>query len=289
MTSQEHGRSAPRKDVGSEGIGTAQAGGPGLGPRRSPWLRLAPLAVLALVLAGALASGAANYLTVENLLESREALSRLIARNLPLALLTFIVAYAAIVAASIPGATLFTLSGGLLFGGWLGGAAAIVGATAGATLLFLAARSSLGAVLTQRAGPKIERFRAGFQKDAVSYLLFLRLVSLFPFWLVNLALAVTGVKLWTFVWTTFIGIMPATMAFALAGAGLGSIADQKHKAYEACLSAKGAQGACSLGVSPQDLVTRETLIAITALGIMALIPVVLRRFRPPAEKGTADV
>ena len=107
-------------------------------------------------------------------------------------------------------------------------------------------------------------------------------MSVFPFWLVNLALAVTGVKLRTFVWTTFIGIMPATLAFALAGAGLGSIADQKQKAYEACIAANGAT-ACTLGISPQDLVTRETLIAITALGIMALIPIILRRFRSAKE------
>jgi uncharacterized membrane protein YdjX (TVP38/TMEM64 family) len=259
---------------------------PDAGPR-SPWLRLAPLVVLALALAVALASGAAGYLSLENLLASREALSGAISRNLPVALAVFVLAYAAIVAASIPGASLFTLSGGLLFGGWIGGAAAIVGATAGATLLFLAARSSFGAFLTQRAGSKIERLRQGFQKDAVSYLLFLRLVSVFPFWLVNLALAVTGVKLWTFVWTTFVGIMPATLAFALAGAGLGSIADQKQKEFEACVAAAGAS-ACSLGVSPQDLVTRETLIAITALGLMALIPVVLRRLRP-AKEGAANV
>jgi uncharacterized membrane protein YdjX (TVP38/TMEM64 family) len=254
--------------------------------RRSPWLRLAPLFVLALVLGGALVSGAANYLNLETLLASREALAGMIERNLPLSVALFVLAYAAVVAASIPGASLFTLSGGLLFGGWVGGAAAVTGATAGATLLFLAARTSIGAVLTERAGPKIERLRAGFQKDAVSYLLFLRLVSVFPFWLVNLALAVTGVKLWTFVWTTLVGIIPATFAFALAGAGLGSIADQKQREYEACIATKA--GACSFGISPQDLVTRETLIAITALGIMALIPIVLKRFRR-AKEGNANV
>lgn len=250
--------------------------------RRSPWLRLAPLMVLGLALGAALASGAASVFSLENLLASRESISNLIERNLPLALGLFVLGYAAIVAASIPGATLFTLSGGLLFGVWLGGAAAIVGATAGATLLFLAARTSLGSFLAERAGPKIQRLRAGFQKDAVSYLLFLRLVSVFPFWLVNLALAVTGVKLWTFAWTTFVGIMPVTLAFALAGAGLGSVADQKQKAYEGCVAANGA-AACTLGVSPQDLVTGETLIAITALGIMALIPIILRRLRSAKE------
>ncbi len=250
--------------------------------RRPPWLRLAPLVVLVLALGAALASGAASVLSLENLLAGRESMSSSIERNLPLSLGLFVLAYAAIVAASIPGASLFTLSGGLLFGGWLGGAAAVVGATAGATLLFLAARTSLGAFLAERAGPRIERLRAGFQKDAVSYLLFLRLVSVFPFWLVNLALAVTGVKLWTFVWTTFVGIVPATLAFALAGAGLGSIADQKQKAYEVCIAAKAA-ASCTLGISPQDLVTRETLIAITALGIMALIPIILRRFRSAKE------
>jgi uncharacterized membrane protein YdjX (TVP38/TMEM64 family) len=256
-------------------------------PRRSPWLRLAPLALLILALAAVIASGAHRSLTIESLLASREAMAGFIARNLPLSLAAFVASYAAIVAASVPGATLFTLAGGLLFGGWLGGAAAIVGATAGATLLFLAARTSLGASLATLAGPRLDRFRASFQRDAVSYLLFLRLVSIFPFWLVNLALSVTGVKLWTFVWTTFIGIMPATLAFALAGAGLGSIAEKKQKTYEACVSVNGA-GACSLGISAHDLVTRETLIAITALGLMALTPAVLRRLRRRKE-GMADV
>jgi hypothetical protein len=88
------------------------------------------------------------------------------------------------------------------------------------------------------------------------------------------------------VWTTLVGIMPATFAFALAGAGLGSIADQKQRDYEACLAAKA--GACSFGISPQDLVTRETLIAITALGLMALIPIVLKRVRR-AKEGNANV
>jgi uncharacterized membrane protein YdjX (TVP38/TMEM64 family) len=250
--------------------------------------RLAPLIALALLLAAALAAGAGRYLTLENILASRESLEALVEGRRAAVLVGYVLLYAAVVAASIPGATLFTIAGGLLFGGWLGGAAAIVGATAGATLLFLAARTSLGHALARRAGPAIARFRAGFQRDAVSYLLFLRLVSLFPFWLVNLALAVTGVRLWTFVWTTFIGIMPATLAFALAGAGLASVADARRLAYEGCLAAGGAD--CRLSIGPGDLVTRETLIAITAIGIVALAPALMRRLRgaPPTTPAPAN-
>ena len=94
--------------------------------------------------------------------------------------------------------------------------------------------------MTERAGPWLQKFRAGFQRDAISYLLFLRLVPVFPFWLVNLALATTGVRLWTFTWTTFVGIVPGAIAFALAGAGLDSIAQAQKRVYEACVAAGGA-------------------------------------------------
>lgn len=236
-----------------------------------------PLAALACLLAGALIAGVGRFLTIEALLEARQALTAFVDARGLLAAGAYVLAYAAAVAVSVPGATLLTVAGGLLFGGWLGGALAVAGATAGATLLFLAARTSLGQALARRAGPGIAHFQSQFQKDAVSYLLFLRLVSLFPFWLVNLALAATGVRAWTFAWTTFVGILPATFAFALAGAGLGSIADARRAAYDACLAAGSTD--CRLAIAPGDLVTRETLVAIAALGVMALIPVVLRRLR----------
>ena len=241
------------------------------------WLRLVPLALVGAAFALVLASGAHKQLSLENVFASRDALGGLIESNRFLALLAYIGLYAIVAGLSIPGATLLTLAGGFLFGGVTGALAAIFGATLGATGLFLAARSSLGAALTERAGPWLQKFRAGFQRDAISYLLFLRLVSVFPFWLVNLALATTGVRLWTFIWTTFVGIIPGAFAFALAGAGLDSLAQAQKLAYEACLAAAGAN--CQFSLSPQQLVTRELLIAFTALGFVALIPALLRLWR----------
>lgn len=255
---------------------------------RRKWLRLLPLALAGGALALVLASGAHKQLSLENIFASRDALAGLIDADRPLALLAYVGLYAIVAGLSIPGAALLTIAGGFLFGGFTGSLAAIVGATLGATGLFLAARSSLGAALTDRAGPWLQKFRDGFQRDAISYLLFLRLVTIFPFWLVNLALATTGVRLWTFVWTTFVGIIPGTFAFALAGAGLDSVAQAQKIAFEACLSTSGIN--CRFSLSPQQLVTRELLIALTALGFVALIPAMLRLWRkrrsksPPAAR-----
>ncbi len=123
-------------------------------------------------------------------------------------------------ALSLPGGAILTVIGGLLFGVIVGSVAAAVGALVGATAIFLIARSAAGEFLTRRAGPFAAKLAEGFRADAFSYLLFLRLVP-FPFWLVNLASALFGVRLSTYVAATAIGIVPATVAFAAFGAGLG--------------------------------------------------------------------
>jgi uncharacterized membrane protein YdjX (TVP38/TMEM64 family) len=181
------------------------------------------------------------------------------------------------VAFSLPGALLLTIAGGFLFGGLVGGSVTVFSATAGAALIFLAARSSLGVMLRNRAGPSLAKFREGFERDAASYLLFLRLVPLFPFWLVNLAPALLSVPFKTFVWTTFVGIMPGTFAYSFAGAGLDSVAAAQKQAFDACV-ASGAKD-CKAHIYLNQLVTKEMIIAFAALGFVALIPVLLRRWR----------
>ncbi|MDB5570511.1 MAG: hypothetical protein JWN93_1694 [Hyphomicrobiales bacterium] len=245
--------------------------------RRSAWLRYAPLGLIGTALAVALLAGLHRSFSLEALVAGREALSGQVAAHPAWALAVYVGLYVAVTALSLPGASLLTVAGGFVFGGLWGGAFAVVGATMGATLLFLAARTSLGASVAARAGPRVAAFRAGFQKDAVSYLLFLRLVSVFPFWLVNLALAVVGVRLWTFVWTTFLGIIPGTFAYALAGAGLDSVAAAQRKAFEACVAA--GQQPCAMTLSLHNLVTRELILAFAALGLVALVPMALRRWR----------
>ena len=132
-----------------------------------------------------------------------------------------------------------TLLGGFLFGWLVGGAAAAVAATIGATGLFLIARTSIGDALLHRAGSRVQRLAAGFREDAFSYLLFLRFLPVVPFWITNLASALFGVPLKTFFLATQIGVIPATYAFAVAGSGLDSVIDAQSRAREACLAAGG--------------------------------------------------
>lgn len=250
----------------------------GAGPQgRSAFWRWLPLALIAAALAAVWFSGLTRYLTFEQLLASREKLSGFIDSRLAVALLIYAAIYVLAVALSLPGALVLTIAGGFLFGGWLGGAVTLVAATIGATILFLAARTSLGETLAAKAGPMVGRLREGFREDAASYLLFLRLVPVFPFWLVNLAPALFGVPLRTFLWTTLVGIAPGTFAFSLAGAGLDSVANAQQKAFEGCVAA-GNQG-CTVSISPQQLVTKELILAFAAIGVVALIPVLLKKWR----------
>jgi len=173
------------------------------------------------------------------------------------------------------------LTGDLLFGWMAGTALAVFAATIGAALIFLIARSSFGDTLAARAGPWLNRLRDGFQENAFSYLLFLRLVPAFPFFVVNLAPALLGVPLRTFVVGTAVGIIPGTAAFATAGAGLGSVVEAQNAAYQSCLAANPVNGeaACPYTIDTSALVTKELLVAFAVLGLVALLPVILKRAR----------
>src|SRR4029077_2980000 len=146
-----------------------------------------------------------------------------------LAALAFIAVYATLVALSVPGAAILTLAGGFLFGTWIGGLCAIIGATLGATAIFLAARAGLGG-LAQRAGRFVGKLEAGFRANAFSYLLVLRLVPIFPFWLINLVPALVGVRLPAFMLATFLGIIPGTFVYASLGNGLPSLVEEPDPA-----------------------------------------------------------
>jgi uncharacterized membrane protein YdjX (TVP38/TMEM64 family) len=169
------------------------------------------------------ATGASEQLSLSTLAAHREALAAFVAANLVLAAAAYVAFYVVAVATSLPGAVFITLAGGLLFGAAGGTALTVLGATAGATVVFLFAGRIFGAGALDRMGPAAQRLAAGIRRNAASYLLVLRLVPLFPFFLVNLVLAFVGVPLRTYVATTAIGILPATTVFSLAGAGLGDV------------------------------------------------------------------
>lgn len=234
------------------------------------WL---PIIALVLLMGIGFALGWHEHLSLSTLIRERQALMDFVAANLLTALSAYILVYAVSVALSFPGASLLTIAGGFLFGWVVAGFATIFAATVGATAVFLAARSSLGAALKARAGPFITKLSSGFRENAMSYLLFLRLTPVFPFWLVNIAPAVFNVPVGTYVVATLVGIIPGTFAFAFIGSGLDSLIEAQEAANPGCAAA----GTCKLEVSA--FVTTEMLLAFAALGVASLIPVVLKRIR----------
>ncbi len=191
-------------------------------PGQGAWKRWLPLGVIALG-AGLGTWLFGDYLSFEALRENREALLAWRDGNYPLAVLTFMALYVAVVAFSLPGALIMTLTGGFLFGLVPGAIYTITAATIGATCIFIAARTSLGATLKERAGPWMGKFERGFQENELSFLFLLRLVPAVPFFIANLLPAFFGVKLFTYVWTTFVGIAPGSAVYTSVGTGLGEI------------------------------------------------------------------
>ncbi len=187
------------------------------------WKSILPAAALAAVVAVAYFYRLDHYLTLDAIRDNRAALLAYVEENRVVAVVGFVVVYAAAVGVSFPGAVVLTLAGGFLFGAVLGAALSVVAATIGAAAIFLIARSAFGDVLRLKAGAFVARMADGFQKDAFSYLLFLRLVPVFPFWAVNLVPALIGMRFAPFVVATAIGIIPGTAVYSAFGAGLGQV------------------------------------------------------------------
>ncbi len=247
---------------------------------QGPFRRWGPLAALAILMVLAFSMGWHEYLSFKTIGLNYEALKGFIAENFAVAILAYMLLYILVVALSLPGGLVMTLSGGLLFG-WLACAiATVLGATIGATIVFLIAKTSLGESLAVRAGPWLGKLRAGFQENALSYLLFLRLVPAFPFFVVNLAPALLGVPLHIYVLATFFGIIPGTTAFSVLGAGLGSAVESQNAIYNACLAGHGSNAAsvCTYTIDTKALVTPELLAAFVVLGVVALVPVALKKW-----------
>lgn len=225
------------------------------------WRRFLPLLLLVLLLAGVFLLGLDRFVSFEVLREHREDLAVFVAANTMLAVALFILLYAVATAVSLPGAAILTISSGFLFGTGFGTVYAVIGASLGATALFLAARTALGTTLKTRAGPMMKRMEKGFAEHAFSYLLFLRLVPLFPFWLVNLVPAFLGMRLQTYMLATVIGIVPGAFVYASVGNGLGAVFE--------------AGGVPDLGI----IFSSDILIPIIGLAVLALVPVAYRRIK----------
>ena len=225
------------------------------------WRRILPATVLLAGLALFLILGPDQALSFEMLARHHAELLAWVGGHRGLSIVLFVAAYALAVAFSLPVAILVTPLGGYLFGLWLGALLSVIGATAGSVAVFLAARSALGDVLQRRAAPWLHRFEDGFRRDGISYLLFLRLVPVFPFWLVNIVPALLGMRLVPYTVATLLGIVPAALVYAGTGAGFGAV------------FARGETP--DLGL----LLQWPVLLPLLGLGVLSLLPVLVGHWR----------
>lgn len=234
--------------------------GEGARRRFSP-LRLLPLVIVGFGLATFFFLGLDKYLSFDAFSTYRDDLMAWRDQNFVLAIVTFVLAYAVLVAFCVPIGAWMTIAGGFLFGVGLGMALVVTGATLGAVGIFLAARHALGDFLRAKAGPAVRRMEAGFGDNAFSYLMVLRLIPLFPFWLVNLVPAFLPVPLRTYVAATFLGIIPGSFVYCGVGNGLGAVIE--------------AGGTPDLGI----IFKAEVLLPILGLVFLSLLPIVYKRFK----------
>lgn len=222
-------------------------------PGGNRWLKVLIALLFGSGLVAFFALDGQHYLNLETLQQNRGALLAYTHANYWTMLVIAVAVYVIATALSVPGGVLLSLTMGFLFGRWVGTGLILVSATIGATLVFLAARYLFANAARQRLGSKLRELSDGFTHDAFNYLLFLRLVPLFPFWLVNLAPAFTGIRLSTYIVATAIGIIPGAFVFANLGQSLGHIQ------------------------SMAQLVSPETLGALALLGMLALVPVLAKK------------
>jgi uncharacterized membrane protein YdjX (TVP38/TMEM64 family) len=231
------------------------------GPRRAAWCRWLPIGVIALGLILVFAFDFDDFASFQHLREHHQKLVDFVAAHYWQAVLCYLALYVMFVALSLPGAIWLTVAGGFLFGAAMGSILSVLAATAGATLLFLATKTSLGDYLHAHAGPWLAKMERGFADNQWSYLLMMRLFPAIPFFIANLVPAFLGVPLTVFVVTTFIGIIPATVIFATIGAGLGSVLQT------------------SADLSLHSLMTPQFKWALAALAVLAAVPIVVKVLR----------
>ncbi len=239
-------------------------------PRRlGRWL---PLALFLAALSALYLSGAGEYVSFAALRANLDALQAFIAAHRLVALFLLVVIYAGLAAFSFPAMSLVSVAAGLLFGLWLGFLGVFLGAVIGATALFLIVRTALGDALRRKAGPWLTRFERGFRADEFHYLLALRLIPVFPFWVVNIAPALLGMRPRNFILATAIGIIPGTFVYVWVG--------------------EGAAETIRLGgsVDPARLLLEPQILGpLIALALLSLLPVALRRWRRRVGLDDTDV
>lgn len=220
--------------------------------------RWIPLVLIVAALIVAIYFRLYEYISFDTLAKHRGMLIKWTEANYFMVVFCYTLIYIITVALSLPGATILTVSGGFLFG-YLGIIYVVISATVGACLIFLAVKTTLGEWLASKAYGWVKKMEEGFRKDAFNYLLFLRLVPLFPFWVVNIVPALLDVRLKHFALATLLGIIPGSLVYVLVGNGLD------------VLIARGQRPDLSVIFNP------EILLPIIGLAVLSLIPVIYRK------------
>ncbi len=230
------------------------------------WIKLWPIYIILAGLGLAVSQGWHTYLTPTALAENAVYLNTLVQENFFLVLIAFILVYMLATTFMVPASAL-TIGGGFLFGAAIGAPATVIGATIGACLLFIAAKSSIGEALKSIAGPFVGKMEKGFNESPFSYLFTLRLIPLFPFAVVNIAPAILGAKFRDYFITTAIGIIPGTVAYSLIGSGL------RTGLLKAAETGEEVDVGTLVSASAKGLVP-----ALLALAVVALIPAIYKKF-----------
>lgn len=228
---------------------------------KSRILRLLPLLLIVLAIAAIFYFHLNTYLSFQSLKTHRQILLDWTQNHYVLAVLMYMFIYIISVTLSLPGAVFLTLAGGFLFGLWAGTVYVVVSATIGATCLFMIVEFSLGDWLSQKASRWTAKMQLGFQENAFLYLLILRLIPLFPFWVVNIVPGVLDVKRKIFVLATFLGIIPGSFVYVLVGNGLGQVFDANQTPH--------------LNIIFEPYI----LLPIIGLAVLSAVPLIYKKIR----------
>ena len=209
--------------------------------------RLAVVLAIGFLLAAAYWFDLHHYLTLENLKHYRATLIGLYHSHPLFTIAAYFTIYVLVTALSIPGAVVMTLAGAAIFGLWMGTVVVSFASTVGATLAFLVARFLLHDWVRERFGDKLQPIYSGIEREGAFYLFTLRLVPVFPFFLVNILMALTPIRLRTYYWVSQLGMLPGTIAYVNAGTQLAAIE------------------------SPKDVLSPKVLISFAILGVLPLV------------------
>ena len=225
----------------------------------SKFYKFLPIMILVLGVVVFFALGGHHYLSLDVIKNNYQSLVNFTDENFIVSCLIFSIVYILVVAFSIPGASVMTLVGGFLFGIYVGSILVVFSATIGAVIVYLAVKSALGEILKNKANGNIEKMRNGFENDAFNYLLSIRLVPIFPFFIINIACGMLGVKFRDFFWATFLGIIPGSVIYVWVGTGLGFALKQGED--------------LNLGIIFQP----QFIVPIIALALLSLVPIILKK------------